>query len=79
MSKSTCPNEAKHTPSPPGYLQWHEWALQKSRRHKQIQCPGCGLYAIWVRRSKDEPDYGGDEWMIETSERQNHRWPGSIG
>ena len=53
-----CPNILKHTKSPDGYIQWHMWAEKKSRRHKQIKCPYCGLYVIWVRRKKDEPDFG---------------------
>lgn len=45
---STCPTPEKHTPSPPGYSDWHEWAAEKSKTHKQTRCPGCGLWAIWV-------------------------------
>lgn len=46
----TCPKKHLHTKSPDGYLEWHAWAEKKSRRHVQVQCPGCGLWAIWRRR-----------------------------
>ena len=36
-----------------------EWAEKKTRRHKQTKCPNCGLWAIWIRRGKNELDYGG--------------------
>jgi hypothetical protein len=42
----------KHIPAPIDYLNWHMWAEQKSKTHEQRQCGGCGLWAIWVRRSK---------------------------
>lgn len=63
MKKRDCPNIKNHTDCPSGYLQWHYWAARKSRRHKQVRCPSCGLWAIWVRRAKDEPDWGGDEFL----------------
>ena len=53
-----CPNVTNHTTSPDGYNQWHLWAEKKFRRHKQVKCPTCGLYVIWIRRGKNEPDYG---------------------
>lgn len=37
-----------HTPAPSGYAAWHEWAERKSRTHEQHQCPGCGLWQIWM-------------------------------
>lgn len=42
-----CPNFVNHTYGPEGYLQWHEWAREKSKTHKSKKCPGCGLYKIW--------------------------------
>lgn len=50
MSKNhtTCPNQAEHTDLPEGYLFRHEWANKKVQTHDQCQCPGCGLWAIWL-------------------------------
>lgn len=36
-----------HTPRPAGYLNWHAWAEEMSKTHKQRKCKGCGLYKIW--------------------------------
>ena len=44
---STC---ADHTVCPEGYLSWHEWAEKKARRHFQVRCDECGLFAIWRRK-----------------------------
>lgn len=44
-----CENWENHTPEPPGHLQWHAWAEEKSKTHMQIKCEGCGLYKIWVK------------------------------
>ena len=43
-----CPNKAQHTPQPDGYLEWHDWAERMTKTHRQIQCDGCKLWAIWV-------------------------------
>ena len=42
----------KHTPQPTGYVEWHMWAEKKQRTHEQRRCPGCGLWAIWVKRKE---------------------------
>ena len=50
-----CPQRGCHTKAPEGYIQWHTWAERKAKTHRQIRCPGCGLFAIWVpkRNRKD--------------------------
>jgi hypothetical protein len=36
---------SKHKPKQLGYLQWHDWAEQKTKRGaKQKQCPKCGRW-----------------------------------
>ncbi len=47
MSERICSNFEDHTPCPTGYLDWHSWAEQMSKTHKQRKCCGCGRYAIW--------------------------------
>lgn len=54
-SADDCPDRAKHTSDPPGYLQWHAWAEKKAKTHVQIQCPTCGFWAIWKRKPKPTP------------------------
>ena len=45
----------KHTKCPDGYIARAEWAEKKSKTHKQVKCPNCGLYAIWVKKEgKDD-------------------------
>lgn len=39
---------ADHTPSPERYLAWHEWADKMTKTHKQIQCPECQMWMIWI-------------------------------
>lgn len=36
---------------PSGYLAWHEWAERKDRTHEQTQCPKCGLWVFWRKRT----------------------------
>jgi len=31
--------------------QWHEWAREMGRTHRQIKCTRCGFYVIWEPRS----------------------------
>ena len=51
----TCPDRRKHTACPAGYVQWAEWADRKMLTHKQVKCPTCGLYAIWVKMKSPSP------------------------
>ncbi len=39
---------AWHKPNIQGYIQWHEWAEDKGKTHRQIRCKGCDLFTIWV-------------------------------
>jgi len=44
-----CDQADMHTPEPPGYTQWHEWADAMSETHRQTRCQGtCGLLCVWV-------------------------------
>jgi hypothetical protein len=47
VHETRCLGREKHTPCPPGFMQWHEWAEKKSKTHVQVKCDGCGLYVIW--------------------------------
>lgn len=40
-----------HTEMPDGYLQGHDAAQTLLKTHRQVLCPGCGLYKIWVLKS----------------------------
>jgi hypothetical protein len=43
-----CTNEAQHTPHPVRQFAHEAWAEQMLRSHKQMRCPDCRLWAIWV-------------------------------
>ena len=47
IAKKIAKAQCNHTPTPP-YPEWLDWARQKSRTHKQVRCPGCGLWHVWV-------------------------------
>jgi hypothetical protein len=47
-----CPNVGLHEPCPTGYGDWHEWAEEKAKTHRQRRCAGCGLFQIWVPRKR---------------------------
>lgn len=68
MSAEDCPKISTHAKSPSDYGQWHSWAAKKSKRHKQIRCPECGYFAIWVRLDENEPDYSGHDDIREMAE-----------
>lgn len=44
-----------HTPCPTGYLAWHSWAARMSKTHRQVRCPQCRLYAVWIEKGKRQP------------------------
>lgn len=46
----SCPNIENHTVHPIGYVAHAEWAEEMMKTHKQIKCPDCGLYAIWIKK-----------------------------
>jgi hypothetical protein len=50
IDKSKC--QKLHTEQPQGYVQWHAWAEEKSKTHKQKVCPECGRLEIWVSKQK---------------------------
>lgn len=36
-----------HTPSPRGYNARFDWMQEMGKTHVQLQCRGCGLWAVW--------------------------------
>lgn len=68
----TCPNWERHTPSPRGYLDWHEWAKAMSKGFRQRKCPGCDRYEIWEPKgTKMEPKRScrcGQTWNPDCSD-----------
>lgn len=51
VSMSECEIEPD---APKGYNEWHAWAENKLKTHKNTQCKKCGLWHIWtkIRRCK---------------------------
>lgn len=45
---AACPQQHLHAPHPTGYLAHAAWAEEMLKTHGQQQCPGCGLWAVWV-------------------------------
>lgn len=48
MSDTKCPKAELHTPAPKGYMAWCDWVEHISKTHRQVECPGCGLFLVWV-------------------------------
>ena len=46
-----CPNYENHEPMPIGYVEFHEYGKKLNKTHKNVKCPGCGKYRLWVERS----------------------------
>jgi hypothetical protein len=53
--EALCPHFEDHIPCPEGYIQWHAWAEEMGKTHKQRKCPGCGLYQIWEPKRPSPP------------------------
>ena len=45
-----CPNYANHEPMPRDYVSFDEHGKLLNKTRKNVKCPGCGLYKIWVPR-----------------------------
>lgn len=45
-------NECRHTPTPPGYGEFTEWANECSKTHRQIICQCCSRWMIWLPKSQ---------------------------
>lgn len=46
-------SKCEHTPCPSGFLEWHDWAGEMKKTHKQTACPNCGLWSVWVKKNGD--------------------------
>lgn len=46
-----CAFANQHTEGPADYLAWHAWAEAMEKDHRQIRCPGCDLYKVWVPKA----------------------------
>lgn len=54
MKKKPTPNPlCEHTPHPKGYMEHYAWAQEMLKTHVQLQCPCCGLYAVWRKKKAD--------------------------
>ena len=45
---------APHTPCPSEKNEWMKWSNEMLLTHKQIQCPSCLMYSIWVKKIECE-------------------------
>jgi hypothetical protein len=52
--KTKC--EHHHTPCPTRYNAWHAWAEKMHKTHRQVTCPLCGLYEIWLTFQKADAE-----------------------
>lgn len=50
LEQENCSNRHNHMESPSDYVEWHDWAERMAKTHKQIKCPECGYWVIWVRK-----------------------------
>ncbi len=40
-----------HEDGPDTYVAWQDWAKQMAKTHRQVRCPACGLFKIWVPKA----------------------------
>lgn len=57
-----CEHFEDHTLCPEGYIQWHAWAEEMAKTHRQEKCAGCGLFAIWVPRKSALRSKAASQW-----------------
>lgn len=48
-----CPNREAHTPLP--YMYDELWLDQMTSTHRQVKCPGCHRWCIWVPKGAPVP------------------------
>lgn len=48
----SCPRDELHAPDEPNTTPalWTLWAEVKAEHFRQLKCPGCGLYKVWIPR-----------------------------
>lgn len=59
-----CSTSEKHTPHPKRQFAHEAWAMEMLRTHKQIRCPGCNLWKIWVPLP-DAPELPPVEYRVD--------------
>jgi hypothetical protein len=47
-----CATECRHTAVPDLYHEWQEWCEVASKTHRQVRCPACSLWAIWMPKAE---------------------------
>lgn len=47
-----CSKRHLNPPQPIGYVAWHNWAEEFSKKHTCLQCEECGLWHLWVKKAK---------------------------
>lgn len=52
VDEQKCINATMHTECPRGYFAWFDWAARMAKTHRQVRCPGCTLFAIWVPKTQ---------------------------
>ena len=69
-----CPDAARHTPHPTGYIGHSCWAEQMLQTHVQRVCSGCGGWEIWIPKDPanqyspaiaDQPCANCSNWIAE--------------